>query len=96
MLRKQNKPSIAPVVLSFSMLFAWCVAAGVTGCTDEETATRTLSNSGYTEINIKGYSFFGCSQDDFFHTEFSAKNSNGQVVEGIVCSGWLKNGTVRF
>ena len=67
------------------------------GCTNAGDAKKALSSSGFTDIRITGYSFFSCSRDDFYHTGFSAKNVNGQRVEGTVCSGILfKNSTVRF
>ena len=71
-------------------------AATVSGCTAPDTAYRTLESSGYTDIQLTGYKPFSCSKDDTFSTGFVAKNPRGQVVEGTVCSGWLKNGTVRF
>lgn len=67
------------------------------GCTDAENATRLLKAQGYTDIEITGYSAFGCSEDDTLHTGFRAKGVNGQVVVGTVCSGlFFKNSTIRF
>lgn len=77
-------------------LFAIIVIASLAGCSAPERAKRVLDNSGYTEIEITGYSPFSCGEDDTFSTGFKAKNANGKVVEGTVCSGWFKDGTVRF
>lgn len=52
---------------------------------------------GFTNIQYTGYKWFGCSEDDFFHTGFVAVNPQGMQVTGTVCSGVLfKNSTVRF
>ena len=65
------------------------------GCTDASKATRTLQAAGYQQIEITGYSVFGCSEDDTFHTGFVATGANGSRVEGVVCSGIFKGATIR-
>lgn len=66
-------------------------------CTNPPDAQKALDDLGFTEIQITGYNFFACSDDDFYHTGFSAKNPQGKTVTGTVCSGILfKNSTVRF
>lgn len=66
-------------------------------CTSEDDARRALSSAGYTDINILGYSFFSCSKEDFFRTEFTATNYQGKTISGTVCSGLLfKDATIRF
>jgi len=65
-------------------------------CTNDNDAKRALMGMGFTDINTTGYQVFGCSEDDHFHTGFTAKNPNGQQVSGVVCSGFFKAGTVRF
>lgn len=73
------------------------IAAAIilSGCSDAPTATKALEGAGYSEVNITGYKFFGCSEDDTFHTGFIAKGANGKQVTGVVCSGWLKGSTIR-
>ncbi|ANT40444.1 hypothetical protein KMI12_121 [Klebsiella phage KMI12] len=67
------------------------------GCTDADNATRVLENAGFTEVDITGYKFFSCSEDDFQHTGFKAVGPTGKTVKGTVCSGiFLKNSTIRF
>jgi outer membrane biogenesis lipoprotein LolB len=66
------------------------------GCTDPKTATQALENAGFTEIQTGGHSWYTCSDSDTFATKFTAKNPNGKVVSGTVCSGWLKGATIRF
>ncbi len=81
------------IVLGFLTLFAVMVI----GCTDEANTRRTLSNSGYSDIQITGYSWFECGDDDLFHTGFTAKNPVGKQVDGTVCCGALTKGcTIRF
>lgn len=76
-------------------LFLIAVIA-LSGCTDANEATKVLVDSGYKDIQIQGYSFTGCSQDDAFHTEFKAKGATGNDVRGVVCGGWLKGSTIRL
>jgi len=67
------------------------------GCTDPQHATKILSDQGYKDIRITGYSFFACSEHDFYHTGFQAKSPTGTPVSGTVCAGLIfKNSTIRF
>ncbi len=66
------------------------------GCTDEPKARRALESNGYTDIKITGYDPFGCDTHDTFATGFQARSPNGQFVEGVVCSDWMKGATIRF
>ena len=69
----------------------------VTGGVSETDANRALKAQGFTDVKITGYEFFDCSQDDFFHTGFTAKNIHGEEIKGTVCSGiFFKNSTIRF
>lgn len=73
------------------------ISLGLSGCTDAKNAERILTSQGYTDVQITGYDFFGCSEDDFQHTGFKAKSVNGSDISGTVCSGILfKNSTVRI
>ncbi len=65
-------------------------------CTDSESAVRVLENQGFTDVNTTGYSVFACSDDDTYHTGFTAKGPTGKYVSGTVCCGVFKNCTVRF
>lgn len=73
------------------------IALVLVGCTDAKKATDVLESQGYTNIQIGGYSYFGCSESDSVHTEFTATGVNGKPVSGVVCSSWWgKGATVRF
>ncbi len=69
----------------------------LSSCTNSNDGYKALTSMGFTEIEFTGYSFWGCSEDDFYHTGFRAKNPQGMIVTGTVCSGFLfKKSTVRF
>lgn len=65
-------------------------------CTDEAATLRTLDNAGYSDVQTKGYSLWGCSDRDTFQTKFIARNYLGKKVSGVVCCGWFKKCTIRF
>lgn len=68
----------------------------IIGCTNSNSATELLEKEGYTDIEMTGYSWFGCSEDDFYHTGFKAKK-NGKEITGTVCEGFLFKGkTIRY
>jgi hypothetical protein len=70
--------------------------AALSACTDETAAQKALAGSGFNDIKLTGYSYFGCDKNDTFHTGFEARGPGGQFVEGVVCSGWMKGATIRF
>lgn len=78
------------------LAFVAFLALATSACTSPETAIRILEQNGYTNIQMTGYSFFACSEDDTFATGFQATSPTGQVVEGTVCSGLFKGATIRF
>ena len=64
--------------------------------TDNESAKETLLDAGYSEIHLEGYAPFVCSEDDMYHTKFTALNPSGsRNVKGVVCCGYLKGCTIR-
>ena len=66
-------------------------------CSNSNDAYKALTSMGFSDIRITGYKFWACSEDDFYHTGFVAKNAQGFEVSGTVCSGmFFKNSTVRF
>lgn len=73
------------------------LALVLTACTDPKGAVRALDDLGMTDVSTGGYAVFACSKDDFYHTSFVAKNPQGKIIKGTVCSGLVfKNSTVRF
>ena len=68
----------------------------LSGCTAPGRATRILEDDGFTDVEITGYNFFACSNDDWYHTGFRAKRGE-RTVYGTVCSGLIfRNSTIRF
>lgn len=65
-------------------------------CTSEDRTVETVAKYGLTDVKTHGYAPFSCGEDDTFATRFSAVNSKGARVSGVVCCGVLKSCTVRF
>lgn len=65
-------------------------------CTDADATRETAESMGFTNVQIGGYAFFQCSDDDKFQTEFQATNPQGRRVNGVVCCGLLKGCTLRL
>lgn len=85
------------VIIGIVALIALFLFVGPSACTQPERASDLLARQGYTDIEITGYRWLSCSDDDLFHTGFSAKSPTGQAIEGTVCAGWLfKGATLRF
>ncbi len=69
----------------------------LTACTQPDQSKRLLESQGMTNVEITGYNFFGCSEDDSFHTGFKAISVNGTEIKGTVCSGmFFKGATIRY
>jgi hypothetical protein len=61
-----------------------------------DNVEKILTEQGYTNIDLDGYDFFGCGQEDIYRTKFIATNSNNKTVEGTVCCGFFKKCTIRW
>ena len=74
------------------------IAALFTSCTNREGAIEALKDAGYKgPYKVGGYAIFGCSQDDFYSTNFSAFSPDStRVVSGCVCQGLFKGKTIRL
>lgn len=77
-----------------------CVGAGfaLSTCEDDDYAAqrKALTNQGFTDVDIGSYAFFGCSESDVYSNHFTATNTAGKPVEGLVCCGLMKACTVRW
>ena len=80
-------------LLPIALLFSFAL-----GCTvSDERAAHVLKAAGYTEVELGGYAWLDCSEDDSLKTSFTAKGPSGVRVEGAVCCGMLaKNCTLRL
>ncbi len=83
-------------IKTFIFVFTVALLMNISGCSSSESAQRILAEQGYTNIHITGYTLFGCSEDDAYHTGFNAVSPNGTKVTGVVCSGILKSSTIRL
>lgn len=79
-----------------NILLAIALILSLSACSSHNDAVEALQALGMKDIETTGYRFFGCPKDDSFHTGFVATNPQGQRVSGVVCSGWIMGGTVRF
>lgn len=66
------------------------------GCTDDSGSRSALVSAGYSNINLTGYRWMGCGNEDSYHTGFTATNPAGVRVSGVVCCGLMKGCTIRF
>ena len=57
-------------------------------------AIDLLTIEGYNDIELTGYRFFACSEDDTYRIGFSA-TKNARRVKGVVCSDVAKGSTIR-
>lgn len=72
-------------------------AVALSGCTDPTSATKVLTQAGYSDIQMTGYDWLACGKDDTYHTGFRAKGPTGAIVNGVVCKGvFFKSSTIRF
>jgi hypothetical protein len=74
------------------------VALILVGCApDTEEVRNAIDNQGFTDIQVGDPAYFACGEDDGNGGRyFSAKNSNGKTVHGVVCCGWSKGCTIRW
>lgn len=78
-------------------VIAGLIALTVAGCTDPRAATNALDNLGMKDITITGYDFWGeCGETYTYQTGFTARNQNGKLVTGVVCSTYWGTSTVKF
>lgn len=68
----------------------------LSACDGSNTSLTVLEEQGYSNVEIKGFNVFACSEDDMYRYNFTAQNVNGKQVRGVVCSSPLKGSTIRF
>ena len=78
------------------LIFICGITLSMRGCTDEVGCTSTLTQNGYTHIQITGPRWFG--GEDMYRTSFKATNPIGKDITGYVSRGWgwTKGSTIRF
>lgn len=66
-------------------------------CTNKKGATDALLDSSYHPIEVGGYGWFDCGEDDWYATRFKAYNQDSsRIVTGCVCQGLFKGKTIRL
>lgn len=68
----------------------------LSSCSGTYTSETILEDQGYTNVKIQGFNFFACSEDDMYRYNFTATNSNGKNIKGVICSAPFKGYTIRF
>lgn len=65
-------------------------------CTNEKGARKALLDSGFHPIEVGGYDWWGCGENDLYSTKFLAYSSDStRIVKGCVCEGLFKSKTIR-
>ena len=78
-------------------LLAIGLLLALAACSDPRGTIEAAEAMGLKEVQPQGYAFFGCSEDDFYHTKFTAKSASGKQVTGVASAGlFFKGTTVRF
>ncbi len=83
--------NIFVALVVFAALFSSCTSEN-----DFQKGKQQLEQQGYTDVVNTGIDLLCCDENDGFTTGFSAKDKNGNTVEGCFCSGVTKGLTVRF
>jgi hypothetical protein len=66
-------------------------------CTNKKGAENALKDAGYHPIEVGGYGWFDCSEDDMYATRFRAYSpDSSRIVKGCVCQGMFKGKTIRL
>jgi hypothetical protein len=64
--------------------------------TDPERSKATLEAQGFSDISTGKFNWKSCGDSDYYATEFTATNTIGKRVSGVVCCGYYKSCTIRF
>lgn len=66
-------------------------------CKRESDVKKFAKAEGWQSYKVEGYCWLCCSEDETFHTEFTAITKEGKTITGAVCSGIIfKNSTMRL
>lgn len=98
---KLTSPWPVRLIVLTATIIVMCVipmlfAAWGGGCTAPDRSRKALRNYGFTDVEIGGYAWFRCGNDDDYATEFRAIGPTGLPATGVVCCGITKACTVRL
>lgn len=84
-------------------LLAACETTGAQnpGASTSDKQTRAIRALGFTDIRVgagNSSPWMECADSDSYlnSKSFTARTKEGELVEGVVCCGWIKGCTVRF
>lgn len=84
--KKESNVNVVIGLLIFVLFMALMVFWSTIGQVDAAGAREILLRAGYSEITINGRSYLSCGVDYNFHTDFTARNGIGELVNGSVCA----------
>ena len=62
------------------------ILISIFSCTNKKGAEKALRDFGFHPIEIGGYGYFDCSEDDVYATRFKAyTQDSSRIVTGCVC-----------
>jgi hypothetical protein len=82
---RKSKVGITEII---TLLTIAAVIIGNMGYADPVGTKKVLEDEGYTDIEVGGRQYFGCDRN-FYRTQYTAKNSRGIKVHGLVCKSLL-------
>lgn len=79
------------------LLFALSILLLVAcGKVEPDVATRVLTNTGHTDIQLGTEHVSGCNRDENYSLGFAAKGPTGRPVRGILCATSDGGVTIRY
>jgi hypothetical protein len=85
---------VMPILVLLFVAIPACITISLYFSDDGEI--KALESNGFKDIKMGGWAPMSCGNDDASSKSFTATNSAGKRVNGVVCCGWFKSCTVRF
>lgn len=90
-------PRVRRTVQSRLIVAAALPALALTACAPPTGEMRAaVEDFGFSDVEIQGVAWWGCSKDDTFERKWTALTAAGRPVSGVVCGGFGKGWTVRI
>ena len=81
-----TKSSALPVIIAYIFVITAAITIPPIAFTSPKLAMKSLSEAGYSDIQIQGYAALGCKNaDENLRTSFSGRSPTEADVTGIVC-----------
>jgi hypothetical protein len=78
-------------------VFILLAALGLASCGPMKAdVIHDVEDYGFSEVEIGSWTAFYCGKDDVWGYHFTATNSQGRRITGVVCRGAFKGATVRI